>query len=195
MRNYRGRSQRGITMPEVLIAMSISMLALAALVGVVRIGNAAWATSSVEEDAKEAFHLAATRMAPSIRGAMRVEMAQSNSRRLTVVLPREDAVTSGYELPLADGAVVSFYQSDTSGNPVRTGTILWRSVNGTPDAEWSLTNGRGKVVLSATSLAFTYMPATDPRSVRIALATDGAVGARTISRAASTEVFLRNRQR
>ena len=113
-----------------------------------------------------------------------------------IAMPAVDTVNGGYLTPLQTGDVIRFYLSDTTGNPANSGTILWRSVNGTPDSAWSLRNGtRGTMDLGDNKLSFSYSPTSSPDAVTVTVtATKSAGDAPAIQTTASTEILLRNHQ-
>lgn len=194
MQTRRRRGRGGATLVEVMVACTIASMVMTALVALVRFANVMWYQGGTEESTKQVLALAVGQMEPIIRSALRVNVAQSDGDTLTLVLPRVDSATGDYALPLADGDMVSFYLSNTTGSTDVPGTILWRSVNGTPDAAWSLRGSRGRVDLGSAGLTFTYNPAATPRSVVISVTTTQRAAETTLSREASTEVVLRNRR-
>lgn len=188
------QSRRGISLVEMVTASGMSLLLMLMVAPLVRFSDRTWAQSGAEANAKEVLHRAVQRMSPSIRSALRVDVAASGGTVLTLVMPRVDIVTGEYVLPLEAGDTVCFYLSNTSGSRTATGTILWRSVNGTPDATWSKRGSRPAMDLGGSGLRFTYFPsASDPSGVGISLTTTQWMGDTTISRAEPTQVFLRNK--
>jgi hypothetical protein len=187
------RRRRGMTVIEVVMAAGMGVLVLVAAGMLVRLAHSTWYRSSAEDDATEVLQQAIRRFSPDVRAGLRVHSTKSSSSRLVVVLPKTG--TDGkYVVPLADGAEVSFYLSDTTGALDKTGTILWRSVNSVPDTAWSLQGDEGRVDLGVASLAFTYYPSvTDARSVQVSVTTRQGDVNGCVSRSASTEIYLRNR--
>jgi hypothetical protein len=138
--------------------------------------------------------MALQQVAPSIRAARRVVAAQSSANRLTLQLPAYDGA-GNLILPMVDGDVVSYYLSDRSGSiGIDNGTILWRSVNGVPDREWSLGGGKGRVVVGPQGLTFSYYPsAANAETVTVSVTATSVSGTRKDTLPTSQEVVLRNK--
>jgi hypothetical protein len=188
------RRRRGVTVLEVLLGSSISLLLLSGLVGMTRVAALSWYQTDAEVSSKQVLSLATARMAPSIRAAMRVNIAGSGSNKVSVVLPRIDTATGTYKTPLEAGDTHTFYLSNATGSPTAQGTLLWRAVNGVPDTGWSLRSGRGALDLRTAGLTFAYSgDLNDPRGVQVTLVSQRRSGLGEISRTAVTEIFLRNR--
>lgn len=193
MRTCSMRTRRGVSIVEMVTASGMSLLLMLMVCPLVRFSDRTWAQSGAEGSAKEVLHRAVQRMSPSIRSARRVAAAASGANVLTLVMPRVDAVAGEYVLPLEDGDTVCFYLSDSSGSRSAAGTVLWRSVNGVPDAAWSMRGSHAAMDLGGSGLLFTYFPsASNPSGVGISLTTTQWMGDTTISRTEPTQVFLRN---
>lgn len=192
-RGRRGRGRRGISLVEVLIGSGISLGLLVTLAGFSRFQGMVWLDGMANSTTQAQAEAAIGRMAPVIRTARRVLVGQSTATRLTLQTPATNPDGS-CQIPLTDGAILSFYLSDTTGSPAKSGNILWRSVNGTPDTAWSLQNGRGRTTLNTGGLFFAYLPNnTDPEAVLISLQAYAAAGNRSSTLAISEEVLLRNK--
>jgi hypothetical protein len=188
------RRRRGITVLEVVLGTSISLLLLSGVVGMTRVAALSWYQTDAEVSSKQALALAAARMAPSIRAALRVNVANSGTNKVTVVLPKIDTATGLYKTPMEAGDTHTFYLSDATGGLSRQGTLLWRAVNGVPDSQWSLRSGRGALDLGTAGLTLAYSgDLNDPRGVQLTLVSRRRNGLKEISRTAVTEIFLRNR--
>lgn len=188
------RKLRGMTLVETLVSLGVSVLALGALQAMLQAGSQGWATMRALESAKQSLALTVGRIGPIVRSARRVEITNTTSARLTVVLPLVNAATGDYVVPLVDGDKVSFYLSDSTGAFDTTGAFLWRSVNGVPDTDWSLPNRRPSVDLGNAGLTFTLIPTTNPESVQVSVNTRRAAHLRSLNREVSTEIHLRNRR-
>lgn len=186
------RARRGVTLVETLTAAGLLVLSVLGLGALTSAGGRLWARADAGASAKQVLALAMGRMEPTLRSALRVDTSQTTGSRLTVVLPRIDSTTNKYVVPLEAGAVVSFYLSDATGSTSATGTILWRSVNGTPDRSWSLRGARPVVDLGAAGLTFQHDAAATPQLVQLTATTHRWAGARTLVKSASTGVWLRN---
>jgi Tfp pilus assembly protein PilV len=188
----RRNKRRGLTLLEVMIAGSIMLSVTMTVAFFVRFDTLVWQNGMSDFSSQKAAQLAIQRMAPSIRAARKVVTSSSSSTKLTLQLPAYDA-GGNLIVPLQNGQLVSYYLSDTTGNPSSSGDILWRSVNGTPDAAWSLQDGKGRAVLSAGGLQFTFYPTTDPESVTVSLTASSCTGTSTRELTTSQEVLLRNK--
>jgi hypothetical protein len=184
--------RRGITLIEVLMGATISMLLVGTLAGFSRFQGTVWLDGMANTTTQAQAESAIGRLAPTIRTARKVVMELSTSTRLTLLTPVYNADGS-YVIPLEDGSIISYYLSDTTGDVARTGNILWRSVNGAADSAWSLKDGRGRTVLSNDGLNFTYMPNSDPDSVIISVTAYATAGTRSSTFPSSEEVLLRNK--
>ena len=185
------RCRRGISLIESIIAAAMFVLVAVGLANLCSIGTNTFARADAGMSARQVLGEAISRMAPTLRKALRVDLTQADADFLAVVVPKRDS-SGNLILPLIDGDVIAFYLSDTSGSTNKKGTILWRSVNGVADTAWSLRNGIGQTDLGTQHLSFTYTPADEPESVLISLTTTQKSGTRTVTLSASTETFLRN---
>ena len=186
------RRRLGLTLVELLISSVLSLTVLILIVLLVSTTGQLWYRVSAEISATEALSRVVSQISPTLRSAIRVNTTQSDSSKVTVVLPKVDTTTGDYLVPLTDGDTVAFYLSDTTGALGTQGTFLWRSVNGVPDTGWSLRGAKGRIDLGIQSLAFTYTPTTDPKSVQFTVGTSQSSGNRSVAQQLSTEVELRN---
>lgn len=186
------RRRRGVSIAELMITSGFLLLFLWGSVQLVRFGQLTWFRAYGEGDTRQVLSLAIGRVTPDIRSARRVDLTRSDSTHLAVVLPLFDGSTGRYALPLQDGDWVEFYLSDGTGAIGAPGTILWRAVNGVPDAAWALRGGRPAVDLGGNGLSFAYEPSTDPTSVTVTVAAARWDGTATRTQSVSTEIFLRN---
>ncbi len=150
------RRQAGLTLVEALLVLAVGGTLITLLLMVYVQGTSRYShlqTQSLSERIVEnAFR--------AIEDACwRAMYAEVKNGRLIVTYPR-DTDAYGNPLPYYDGKHIkyragqryAFYLSDTTGNPNRRGTILWRgtvSNSGTitPDPEWSLyANGQGRIM-------------------------------------------------
>jgi hypothetical protein len=177
-----------------MLGTSISLLLLSGVLAMTRVAALSWFQTDAEVSSKQVLSLAAARMAPSIRAALRVDVAGSGTNKVSVVLPRIDTATGLYKTPMEPGDTHTFYLSNATGALGAQGTLLWRAVNGTPDTQWSLRSGRGAMDLRTAGLTLAYSgDLNDPRGVQLTLASRRRSGLNEISRTAVTEIFLRNR--
>lgn len=189
------RKRRGMTLTEVIIGGAFTLVIVTIMAAMSSASNRLWHRAQAQRSSTDILSLAIQRMSPDVRPARRVVTAQSTSTTLTVVLPLAGG-GGGYVAPVADGDTVKFYLSNLTGNAgVASGTILWRSVNGTKDTAWSLnsTQSRGRLDLGvANSLNFTYSQPSNPQSVTVSVTTSKQSGTQTITGTASSEMELRN---
>lgn len=194
MKLRRRNSSRGLTTAETLVVSGLLGLFLFTVTSVVRFGTMLWHRTEARSDCKESLSRALSRMAPTFRSALRVDMTQSSAARVTVVLPRIDPATGRFAVPMEEGERVCFYLGDLEGTPLGTGTILWRSVDAVPDRPWALRGTRGAVSLDPGSLSFSYPSSTDPGSVTVQFRVSRTGGFSTSTLETSGEFFLRNRR-
>lgn len=198
-RRYRAR--RGLTLPEVLMAGLVTALIIGVLAGFMNFSHKAWAGSVSSGDAQTAAQTAMQTIAADIRAARSVVEGSSSSVQLTLQLPQYDypVTRQGLAVPLQDGDVISYYLSDESGQLAGAGSILWRSVNGVPDAQWSMQEKTGQIVLSEKGLTFTYSPelSDDEAPTTITISMKATSNATTVEKSFETsqEVMLRNNVR
>jgi hypothetical protein len=192
MRKTVPRSHPGLSLIEVILGLALSTMAITGMVSLLRLANVMWVDSGAEDTAKNTMTRAMDRMAPSIRGALSVVVAESTATRLTLTMPQVDFVTGLLVHPLQPGDEISYYLSDVTGSPAVTGgTILWRSLNGQPDPAWSLSTTM-RVNLATSGLQFSYEPAAEPESVTVQVTTPPPTAGTTGPRSMNTTIFIRN---
>lgn len=186
--------RRGMSLVEVMVAGTITVWIVSLLIGMASFHSKVWQGGMSDGATQMAGQLAVQRMGPTVRTARKVDMAKSNSTKLTVQLPKYDG-SGNLIIPMENGDVVTYYLSDTTGTEdVSGGTILWRKVNGAIDKGWSLQNGKGRIVVAKEKgLSFTYYPTNDPESVTMTLKTANTTGTDTSYFDTSQEFMLRNR--
>jgi len=183
--------RHGSTLVEVLVAFNLLLLVLFGAASLCRVGNLLYHRINAESGCTETTSRALIRLGAVLYTALRVEMSQSTSSRLVVVLPRTDS-TGSYIVPLEDGPVVTIYLGDDSGTPSDTGTILWRAVGGVPDRDWSLRGSRPVVALSPGGLCFRYPAVTTPTGVQVSVTATRWNGSQTCFATSTSEFFFRN---
>ncbi len=169
-RPYLNSGRRGTTLVEVIISASLLVVIIGALTVFSRYQSISWENTRSSASNQAQAQRALQQMAPEIRMARKVVVEQSSSTRLTIRLPLLDSAGS-IVTPLQDGQLVSYYLSNATGSVGASGNILWRSVNGTPDATWSLRGSTGRITLATGGLTFSYVSASDPESVQISVST------------------------
>ena len=188
------RPRSGMTLVELMIASAIGLFVIFLLMSLWLLANSTWNREDAGFQAKEVLAKVAARIEPTIRAALRVDSSHSNAGRLTVILPKIDPSTGAYALPLADGDTIAFYLSDTSGSTTASGNLLWRSVNGTPDAAWSLRGSKGAMDLGTTGLQLTYLGSPTIKSVQVSVTTQKSSGRYAVAQTAAKQILLRNQR-
>lgn len=174
------------------MSLWILLFATFSLLSVMVWGSLSFRKATAREQSKSTLHLAVQRMSPDLRNAYRIDPSQDR-RRITVVLPREDE-RGGFAIPFSDGAKITYYLSDLSGRFDRSGNVLWRAVDGKPDLDWSLRQGRARLDLGAQSLEFTPNSTSRPQSVQFTLGSTQWDGRARARQTVSAKVVLRNSQ-
>jgi len=182
-----------MTTVELMLGSTFTTMVLLGTVGLLRISNIMWTRSEAEENARRSIALVSDRLLPTLRGALRVDTANSTSSRITLVMPKVNTTTGYLAQPLQAGDTIAFYLADSTGSQASTGTILWRSVNGSPDAAWSLRPG-GKVDLGTAGLSFAYVPTSDPEQVQVRITALQSGENGPVTRTSETTILLRNSQ-
>jgi hypothetical protein len=132
-----------------------------------------WVNTFARYGTQSSSQNALGRIESLVREARGVDTTTSTSTRLTLQAPKYQ--NSSLVLPLQNGSVYSFYLSDSSGRTDRTGTILWRMVDGAPDRTWSMMGSHPRVETSPGGLKFTYLPNNnDPAAVTVEITTASA---------------------
>ena len=188
------RPRSGMTLVELMIASAIGLFVIFLLMSLWLLANSTWNREDAGFQAKEVLAMVVARIEPTIRAALRVDSSNSNAGRLTGILPQIDPSTGAYALPLADGDTIAFYLSDTSGSTTASGNLLWRSVNGTPDAAWSLRGSKGAMDLGTTGLQLTYLGSPTIKCVQVSVTTQKSSGRYAVVQPAATQILLRNQR-
>ena len=184
------RTRRGVSLVEVMIAATISLWMFSLLMSVTRFQAIVFQNGMTDSTSQVNGQLALNRIASTLRTARSV-LPTSTSTRIDLQLPAYDG-SGNLLVPVTDGQRISFYLSNSTGRTDQTGSILWRSVDGTADAGWSLQGQKGRVVLSSGGLQFTYIPSVDPETVIVSIVATNTYGTDTGSFASSQEFMLRN---
>ena len=192
MRSRFNRSRRGITLVETVLATGVTLMVFATLSFFSTFQAKSWQEAAAVVRSQRMGQSTLERLAPSIRAARGVVVASSSATKLTLQMPLYDG-SGNLAVPVSNGDLLSFYLSDSTGNPNNTGGILWRSKNGTPDGTWSLPGTNGRTVLGNSALTFSYYPAANPETVTITVNTLKTIGNKTVVFPTSMEVLLRNK--
>ncbi len=150
------RRQQGLSLMEALIALAVSGLLIALLMGVYVQGTGGYSRVQAQHLTERTVELAFRAIESACWDAMYAEV---DNGRLILTYPR-DTDAYGNPIPVKKGDTpvyrtgqrYAYYLSDTTGNPNRPGAILWRgtvSNSGaiTPDREWSMESAeRGRIM-------------------------------------------------
>lgn len=192
MKRFSLRRRRGLTLFEMMIASLILIWILAVLAAFASVNSNLWRRGMLDSSSQADAQKAIQTMAPHIRAARRVDEANSSATVLTLQLPKYDA-SGDLVIPMADGDVVQYYLSDSTGNQgVAGGSILWRTINGVKDTTWAMSGSEPQIRLAAGGLTFTYFPVINPETVTVAVTSTITSGTATRSFVTSQEVMLRN---
>lgn len=150
------RRRLGLTLMEAIIGIAVGGLLIALLMGVYVQGSGGYSRLQAQNLTERVVELAFRAIENACDDAMYAEV---EGGRLILTYPRDtDAygnpvpVKQGKHPVFREGEKYVYYLSDVSGNPNRTGTILWRgkidsSGSITPDAEWSMESPtRGRII-------------------------------------------------
>lgn len=178
------KTRRGITLIEMLIAMSVLSVVLLAVLNVLNFSKSAWNNQVGRSEAISEANLAVEMMSKEIGNAVSYQTDSNNAPSIFILPANTDAngnyvpaLQSG-SLGYAAGTPVQFYLSDKNGT-ASTGTTLWRQTSSTttttsggllgtgllggttttttwtPDAAWSqLPGGKAGKFPDVTALAF-----------------------------------------
>jgi Tfp pilus assembly protein PilW len=189
---FRRRARRGISLFEVVLASTIGSFVVAILATFSILEGRSWHKTNAVSLTQQNTQLALQLMSPTIRAAHSVVTSQTTSSMLVLRMPAYDA-SGNLIVPIQDGNTTSFYLSDTSGSTSKSGTILWRAVNGTPDSAWSLKSGAARVTLSSGGLSFSLIPSGDPDSVVVNLTANATSGTQSSTLSTSKQIVIRNK--
>ena len=198
--------QRGVTLIELMVAVTLSGIVLLAVSGIFVGIQKQWAYSVTRGKAVEAAQMVLDQIATDVHGAISVQ-AVDGARADTFVLPANTDGQGTY-VPARIGAMVQYapglrahyYLSDTSG--IATGgAMLWRETNSqlagdsgwTPDSGWSLTAGIGSKPKYNYVTALTFTAAGQPaNTVLVTVSVQVSENQQSYSLTLQRSVFLAN---
>jgi len=114
---------RGVTLPEVLIAMVIMVLIAGVVSSLYFASLQVWRRCSSQVQAEPPAHMAIARLTKELKNAYQV--TSLGPTYITFLLPRTDGSGANI-LPLQAAREVSYYLSDDTGRRDRTGNSMWR---------------------------------------------------------------------
>jgi len=185
---------RGFTLTELLTATFVMVLCLGLVVPMVHSTGSVWNHALADKGNKELLSQAILELSPTLRDTLLVDTANSTAHKLVVILPKVDPVSKNYLYPAQNGDSYAFYLADTTGVVGSNGTILWRSINGVPDATWSLISGKGVIDFGTSNLNFSFDAPADPNLVTLTVNSTQYTGDTPAAATATTTVQLRNHQ-
>jgi len=183
-------ARRGVSVIEAVIALALGAFVFLGATMLACAGARQWHNTQARAEGRNNLEVAAARIAAEAREALRIDADRSGLDYLTVVMPRAGA-DGEYLLPLADGIVITYYLSNESGAFTARGDVLWRMVDGRPDADWALRGEAPVVRLSDGGLQI-VTSAENPHEVRLILHAASASGQFAAQQELQTAITLRN---
>lgn len=119
----RMTTRRGVTLPELLIAMVIMVLIAGVVSSLYFASLHVWRRCSSQSQAEPPAHMATSRLTKELKNAYQV--SSMGPTYITFLLPRTDGSGANI-LPLQTAREVSYYLSDDTGRRDRTGSSMWR---------------------------------------------------------------------
>jgi prepilin-type N-terminal cleavage/methylation domain-containing protein len=119
------RRQRGITLPELMMAMVIMVLIMGVLGMVYFSSLQVWRRCSAQSQADPPAHISLDRVTSELRNAYKVNSVGASS--ISFDLPLKSGTEPHPNLiPLQSWCTIRYYLSDKTGSETKTGTYLWR---------------------------------------------------------------------
>jgi len=206
MKGKSGKKSRGVTLIEVLVALSLCSAVLIAVSGIFLGIQKQWAFSATRGKAVEAAELALDQIATDARNSIAF-MAVDGTKTNTFSLPNSTDAQGNYlpsrvssALQYVAGSRVHYYLSDATGT-AGTGTMLWRETNSAPtgntgwtaDSAWSLAAGTGSKTkynnISALAFSTSGMPAN---TIKVTITVQTTEGGQTYTLSLQRSVYLAN---
>ncbi len=195
-RNHRS----GMTLIELMIACGLTALIVTAVCGVYVYALQLWDRGQAASSTYMTASLGMTRMCKVIDLAANADTDIYGTFKIWV--PRDKDSGGDYlpcwesnaELRYHTGDEVIFYLSNYTGSPSTKGDILWKRVNGSPDAGWSLLpNSRIGRVSPVQSLSLQVIYTSGTRKlVQVTMTAQQKHGKDTESLTLKRYVYLRN---
>ena len=196
------RAYRGVTLIELLVAMSVAGLVLIAVLGIFSFSTRQLRTQTGRATTVMFANQAMNAMCKEIGNAGGTGVDKQGN--LYFIMPGNTDAQGNFIPALVGGVIgytygnyVEFYRSNQNGK-ANNGTILWRQtlapdLKGTPDSAWSLLPG-GKPALPKypNTTALTFDTSGAPNTVKITLTMADKEGGVTSSYTTSRLVYLSN---
>lgn len=182
-----GRPRRGFTLIEALVALVVlGVLGVGAMLILV-LGVNTTNTIAISAATDTQAGLMLREIVSDLRQGMSLTVTEAD--RLEIALPQVDADGNNV-LPLQVGDHVSYYLSDSGGDPASEGTNLWRATRAVGE---TLPTPQRILIEDVTSLEFAYIPdSANAEAVRLSIVARGKSGARTAQMTHTRMVRLRN---
>lgn len=115
--------QRGVTLPELLISMTVMVLVAGVVSACYFASMRVWQRCSSQSQSDPPAHMTIDRVSSELKNAYLVDSLTPTALTFTIPLRDDDGINI---LPLQSGTRVSYYLSDESGGHDAEGTCLWR---------------------------------------------------------------------
>jgi prepilin-type N-terminal cleavage/methylation domain-containing protein len=127
---------RGITLPELMMAMVIMVLIMGVLGGIYFSSLQVWRRCSAQSQADPPAHISLDRVTSELRNAYKVNSVGTSS--ISFDLPVKSGTAPHPNLiPFQSWCTIRYYLSDDTGSETSTGTYLWRKKTDTATGDVS----------------------------------------------------------
>lgn len=157
-----GSASRGVTLPELMIAMVIMLLMVGVISSIYFASLHVWRRCSSQSQADPPAHISLDRITQELKNAYMVNSPDTASDYITVTLPARDSTGTNI-YPFEPATRVTYYLSDASGQRDRTGTYLWRERVGVSDGQTT----RNAIAGNVESLSFEVYPSGSGRVLKV----------------------------
>jgi len=157
-----GSASRGVTLPELMIAMVIMLLMVGVISSIYFASLHVWRRCSSQSQADPPAHISLDRVTAELKNAYQVNSPDTATNYITFTLPLKDS--SGTVLyPFQPWCQISYYLSDATGSHSKTGTYLWRERLTLSDN----TTTRSSIAQNVESLTFQVYPSGSGRMLKV----------------------------
>jgi prepilin-type N-terminal cleavage/methylation domain-containing protein len=160
MGTHPGR--RGVTLPELMIAMVIMTMVMGVIGAIYFSSLAVWRRCSAQSQADPPAHISLDRITTELKNAYRVDSPDTATNYITFTLPLRDS-TDTVIYPFQGWRRMNYYLSDDTGSHTHTGTCLWRERT---DLLHNLTT-RACIAQNVQSLTFQVYPSGSGRMLKV----------------------------
>lgn len=163
LRNRRtSQGRRGVTLPELLIAMVIMTMVMGVVGAIYFSSLAVWRRCSAQSQADPPAHISLDRITAELKNAYRVDSPDTATGYITFTLPLKDS-SDTVIYPFQGWQRIGYYLSDDTGSHTHTGTYLWRERT---DLVHNLTR-RVCIAENVQSLTFHIYPSGSGRMLKV----------------------------